>query len=80
MDLNLVLKARQDVDEALGRYMELIYGPGINQRWVVFSDRLDAATDRRVIAFGLSDMTSWDLNGLSRQAFPLIERFVESLM
>ena len=81
MDLNQVVKARKEVDIALSNLTEIMYGPGINRNWVCFMDRLDANSDMRLVAFAVSDsMTSWELNGLSRQAFPMIERFVESLM
>jgi hypothetical protein len=81
MDLNQVVKARKEVDIAISNLTEIMYGPGINRNWVCFMDRLDANSDMRLVAFAVSDsMTSWELNGLSRQAFPMIERFVESLM
>jgi hypothetical protein len=80
MDLNAIIKAREEVDSALNNLMTLMYGAGVNQRWVAFSDRLDANSDQRLVAFAISDFcSSWDLDGLSRQAFPMIERFVESL-
>ena len=79
MELTELLKARQAVEEALDLYMTMMYGPGINQRWVAFSDRLDANSDRRLIAFALGEQTAWELNGMARQAFPMIKRFVKSL-